>query len=75
MIKTLMRVRPTKSVREGTPGRHEPPQCRHEPPRFVGQTKPPLGRASLRYTDRASAMQYTSLHHTAQLFLNLGFYV
>ena len=28
--------------REGTPGRHEPPLCRHEPPRVAKQTKPPL---------------------------------
>ena len=27
-----------------------------------------LGRLSLHYADRASAMQWTSLHHTAQLF-------
>ena len=32
------------STREGTPGRHEPPLCRHEPPRVVRQTKPPLCR-------------------------------
>ena len=31
-------------MREGTPGRHEPLQCRHEPPRVARQTKPPLCR-------------------------------
>jgi len=31
-------------VREGTPGRHEPPVCRHEPPRVARQTKPQLFR-------------------------------
>ena len=30
--------------REGTPGRHEPPLCRNEPPRVARQTKPPLCR-------------------------------
>ena len=30
--------------REGTTGRHEPPLCRHEPPRVARQTKPPLFR-------------------------------
>ena len=36
-------------MREGTPGRHEPSLCRHEPPRFARQTEPPLFRPSLRY--------------------------
>ena len=29
-------------IREGTPGRHEPQLCRHEPPRFARQTEPQL---------------------------------
>jgi len=28
--------------REGNPGHHEPPLCRHEPPRFAKQIEPPL---------------------------------
>ena len=28
-------------TREGNPGRHEPPLCRHEPSRVARQTKPP----------------------------------
>ena len=36
-------------MREGTPGRHEPPPCRYEPPIFARQTEPPLGSKSLRY--------------------------
>ena len=31
-------------MREGTPERHEPPLCRHEPPRFSRQTEPLLCR-------------------------------
>ena len=34
----------TVVTREGTPGRHEPPLCRHEPPRVAWKTKPPLCR-------------------------------
>ena len=34
-----------------------------------------LGRPSLHYADRASAMQWTSLHHAEQLFKNLGYNV
>ena len=30
------------TAREGTPRRHEPPICRHEPLRFARQTEPPL---------------------------------
>jgi len=30
--------------RKGTPGRHQHPLCRHEPPRFARQTEPPLYR-------------------------------
>ena len=30
------------TVREETPGRHEPLLCRHEPPRFARQTEPLL---------------------------------
>ena len=41
----------------GTPGRHEPPLWRHEPPSFARQTEPQLCRPSLRCADRASAMQ------------------
>ena len=44
-------------TREGTLGRHEPPLCRPEPPRFARQTEPLLSRPSLRYADRASTMQ------------------
>ena len=33
-----------------------------------------LGRPSLNFIDQVSAMQWTSLHHTEQLFLNLSFY-
>ena len=36
--------------RGNPPGRHEPPQCRHEPPIFSKQTEPPPIRPSLRYT-------------------------
>ena len=43
--------------REGTHGRHEAPLCRHKPPRFAMQTEPPLCSPSLRFADRASAMQ------------------
>ena len=38
-----------RTAREGTPGRYEPPLCRHEPPRFARQTAPPLCRPCLRY--------------------------
>ena len=38
-----------------------------EPPRFTSQTEPPLCRQSLRYAVNEPP-------HTAQLFLNLGFY-
>ena len=31
-------------------GRHEPPLCRHEPPKFARQTEPPLCRPSFRYS-------------------------
>ena len=44
-------------VREGILGRHEPPLCRQEPPRFARQIESRLCRPSLRYADRASAMQ------------------
>ena len=37
------------STREGTPGRHEPPPCQHESPRFKD-------RPSLRHAARASAV-------------------
>ena len=30
-------------VREGTPGHHEPPICRQEPPRFARHTEPLIG--------------------------------
>ena len=60
----------------GNPGHHEPLLCRHKPPRFARQTEPPLCRPNLRYADLAFVMQqWTSIHHTEQLFLNLGFYV
>ena len=36
-------------MKEGTPERHEPLLCRHEPPRFARQTEPPLCRPHLRY--------------------------
>ena len=49
--------RPGGVMREETPGRHEPPLCRHEPPRFARKIEPPLCRQSLCYADSASAMQ------------------
>ena len=36
-------------VREGNPGRHEPPLCRQEPPIFARQTEPPPCIKSLGY--------------------------
>ena len=36
-------------TREGTPGRHDPPPRRHEPPIFARQTEPPPCSKSLRY--------------------------
>ena len=38
-------------------GHHVLSRCRREPPRFARQTEPQLSRTSLRYADRASAMQ------------------
>ena len=35
--------------REGFPGRHKPPPCRHEPPRFARQTEPPPCSKRFRY--------------------------
>ena len=41
---------PNNITRDETPGRHEPPLCRHKPPVFARQTEPPLCRKSLCYT-------------------------
>ena len=68
-------VGPLFAGREGTPGRHEPPLCRHEPPRFARQTEPPIYKPSICYADQTSAMQNlpplsskrVSMHYTAQL--------
>ena len=54
--------------REETPGR----QCLRYADTSLSDL---LGRPSLYYADQSSDMQQTSLHHTAQIFLNLGFYV
>ena len=41
--------------RDGTFGRHEPPLCRHEPPRFARQTKPLLcKKMSMRNTSKCA---------------------
>ena len=37
-------------TREGIPGRHELPLCRHEPHQFTRHTEPPPCSKSLRYT-------------------------
>ena len=53
----IIQLQINQSTEEGNPLRsHEPLLCRHEPPRFAIQTKPPLCRPSLRYADRASAL-------------------
>ena len=53
-------------TREGTPGRHEPPLCRHEPPRFARQTEPQL---SINENDKTSTCAYV----VREVFFNLCF--